>query len=268
MVFKLILGYKCNMKCDYCYQKSYHCDNKDISYEVLDKFIERFNKLDGIHTINFFGGEPLLHLDKIKYIIDQIDKKHELSISTNGSLREQFYEIERYWGKPILNLLSNKQHKNYNKLNNLSAFRWVTNKENINELTDELVEFLGYEYGNKLQFKYDMSKKWELKEVEKMEHVQRILKKINGDNFFIDLPVNYNAFFTCFIANNCCFINFNGDYLSCHRNPKSVIGNIFKQEFIPANNKCCLDINTNKVENLYSYGNYKFKGTSLFHACD
>lgn len=268
MNFKLILGYKCNMKCSYCYQKKSHNNNKNMSYEVIDKFLERFNKLEGNHTINFFGGEPLLYVNEIKYIMSKIDKKHGISIATNGLFRKEFYDLEEYWGNEISNMLSNKEHKNYNKLNNLSFFRFVVTKENIDELTDELVEILAREYKENLQFKYDLTKKWELKEVQKMEQVQRQLQAILGKNFRIDLPVSYNSCSECFVADQECFINWNGDYLGCHRLENSKIGNIFDEDFKYCNNKSCIYSTKERLDKLYSYGNYEFKGTSIFHDCN
>ncbi|MDD7392472.1 MAG: radical SAM protein [Fusobacterium gastrosuis] len=269
MNFKLILGYKCNMRCNYCYQIKSHSNKKDMSYKIIDKFIERFNKLDGTHNINFFGGEPLLYVDEIKYIMDRIDKKHSISISTNGSLRGAFYELEKYWGSPIANLLSNKQHRDFTKLNDLSSFRYIVTKENINDLTENLVRFLGKHYKGKLSFKYDMSKKWELKDIQKMEEVEKQLKNIIGNNYKMELPVNMNSKFACpYIKNKEVVLNYNGDYLACHRNENSILGNVLNDDFKFAGGLDeCLDTYTNKIENLYSYGTYEFKSLTIFR-CD
>lgn len=268
MKFKITLGYRCNMKCNYCYQLKEHCNTADISYEVIDKFLERFNKLEGVHEIGFFGGEPLLYLEKIRYILSRIDNRHEISITTNGSLRKEFYELEKLWGKPIINLLSNKEHKNYNKLNSESSFRYVVTADNIGELTDELVEFLGHEYKDRLGFKYDLTHKWELPEVQRMEEVQKILKRIIGMNYSIELPVDYNTSYDCFAHGQYCFIDSNGNYLGCHRSRSSVIGNIFDDDFKVSCYKECINKDNVKAENLYSYGSYEFKGLSLFCGCD
>lgn len=269
MEFKLILGYRCNLKCSYCYQLKEHCNDKEMSYEIIDTFLERYNKLKGSHTINFFGGEPLLYADKIKYIMDRVDKdRTSLSISTNGSLRGTFYELQEYWGKMIGNLLSNKEHGDFTKLNEASTFRYIVTKENIEALTDDKVMFLANHYKKKLQFKYDMSSKWKLEHIQKMEHVQRILQSILGSDFHIELPVDYNSKFVCFVSGTNCFINYNGDYLACHRNPNSKLGNIMEEDFIYCKNEYCLDRCTNRPENLYSYGKYEFKGVTLFHSCD
>lgn len=268
MDFKLILGYKCNMKCAYCYQIKAHSSKKDMSYKIINKFIERFNKLDGTHSINFFGGEPLLYVDKIKYIMDRIDKKHNISISTNGSLRGEFYELEKYWGSSISNLLSNKEHKDFTKLNDLSGFRYVVTKENINSLTDEILEFLAKHYKDKLHFKYDLSKKWEYQDVKKMEEIQKVLQKYLGQSYRIDMPINYNHISKCF-DNNSCFINYNGDYLACHRLENTSIGNILTDDFICCrNSECIYDRQNKEIENLYSFGKYEYKGYSIFHSCN
>ena len=265
MNFKLILGTDCNLNCKYCYQK--HCKN-EMSYEVIDKFLERFNALPGVHHINFFGGEPFLYMEKMLYILKRIDQKHDVSVTTNGTFRKEFYELEKAWGKPIWNLLSNKEHGNYHKLNEFSSFRWLVSHESLKELTDETVRFLAKEYGRNLDFKYILTEKWTEEDVERMEAIQKIIQGIIAPDFFIDLPVNANVKYTCLARNMNCFINWNGNYLSCHRCPQSIIGNIFTGDFQYANNALCIDENNLKVENLYSYGNYKFKGFSLFCGCD
>lgn len=264
MQFKIIMGLDCNLKCSYCYQLQ-DCAKKEISREVLDKFIERFNKLEGVHHINIFGGEPLLYLEKIKYLLSRIDKRHIIDITTNGTFRDRFGELEEFWGKPIGNLLSNKEYKNYNKLNELSCFRWVATQENIEELTPELIQFLAFEYRDKIHFKYDFSKKWEFNHIRKLQSIQTEFQKYLGMNFQIELPVNYKNKPACFVNGNACFINWNGDYLACHRIQNTKIGNIFKDDFIYCNNKKCFFENT---DNYYSYGDYEFKGVALFHGCD
>lgn len=263
MQFKIIMGLDCNLKCSYCYQLQ-DCAKKEISTEVLDKFIERFNKLEGVHHINIFGGEPLLYFEKIKYLLSKIDKRHIIDITTNGTFRDRFGELEEFWGKPIGNLLSNKEHKNYNKLNELSHFRWVATQENIEELTPELIQFLALEYRNKIHFKYDFSKKWEFNHIRKLQSIQTEFQKYLGLNFRIDLPIGFRNENPCIFNEPTCFINWNGDYLACHRVQNSKIGNILESDFIFSNNKKCFF----EVKNHYSYGNYEFKGVALFCHCD
>lgn len=44
-------------------------ENTTITKEMIDNF---FDNVDGILTLNFTGGEPLLALDEIEYAIDRI----------------------------------------------------------------------------------------------------------------------------------------------------------------------------------------------------
>ena len=86
----LYLTLNCNLGCPYCF-----CGRKfdqDMSEETLCKSMEFFN---GICTeqnpnITFFGGEPLLKMDLIKYAVHlnetKYDGKFGFSITTNGTL--------------------------------------------------------------------------------------------------------------------------------------------------------------------------------------
>ena len=64
---------KCNLACKYCYM---HNNPINMSYEVADKIIEKlYDIINSLNIFNFnkakivyFGGEPLINLDIIKYI--------------------------------------------------------------------------------------------------------------------------------------------------------------------------------------------------------
>ena len=98
---------ECNLRCDYCYEC--HKENKFMSQETIDKvcdfLLNDINKDDGFLgrknltglVIDFIGGEPLLCIDEMEYIIDKLyfgiaKIRPELlpylifSISTNGLL--------------------------------------------------------------------------------------------------------------------------------------------------------------------------------------
>ena len=94
MFYHLILTTDCDLKCRYCYGKSIEDMETDfgdfqidysvpkrISYsiETLKSFIER----DPEPVIIFYGGEPLLCIDEIKEIMDQL-KARAFIIQTNG----------------------------------------------------------------------------------------------------------------------------------------------------------------------------------------
>lgn len=89
----LVLGMDCNMGCTYCFYKNRinSVDNVGVTDEFI-KFlqVELPSKIPpGTHIpIQFWGGEPLMYMDKIKYIVDSV--KHlscyKLLIVSNGRL--------------------------------------------------------------------------------------------------------------------------------------------------------------------------------------
>ena len=96
--FHVILTTECDLKCRYCYGEaledadadfpSFEVDYslpKEINYDtgLLDSFCRR----DPDCVLIFYGGEPLLCIDKIKQIIEHVKAKHFL-IQTNGLLLE------------------------------------------------------------------------------------------------------------------------------------------------------------------------------------
>jgi len=87
----------CNLKCVYCYRQQ-NLNNDFMSMDVADALINHFIKLDKDNilkdknvNINFFGGEPLMNMPILKYIVKRlIDsiKNYSIyfSIVTNGML--------------------------------------------------------------------------------------------------------------------------------------------------------------------------------------
>lgn len=96
MVFSIWVTTRCNLYCDYCYEGKNKADldmNAETADKVLD-FISGKIKQDGVNEkikIVFHGGEPLLNISIIKYIMENITKFHSksevfYSITTNGVL--------------------------------------------------------------------------------------------------------------------------------------------------------------------------------------
>ncbi len=90
----MLLTTNCDLKCKYCYEKS--CEDIDtdfgdfgvdyfvpseVSYEtdLLRKFFEK----DPESVLIFYGGEPMLCIDEIKQIMDNVRAK-QFNIQTNG----------------------------------------------------------------------------------------------------------------------------------------------------------------------------------------
>ncbi len=99
MYYYITLTTKCNLLCKYCYghcaedylnkdeEKEYDLDlPSEITYKIEDlkKLIEK----DKDNRITFYGGEPLLRIDTIKKIIDEVPAK-EFMLQTNGILLDK-----------------------------------------------------------------------------------------------------------------------------------------------------------------------------------
>lgn len=96
--FTIEITQQCNFRCSYCcysgkYSGMRSHTNRSMKKEVIKDtiaFIERHaHKSDGI-TISFFGGEALLNLDNILYIVEKLSASFRervfFDISTNGLL--------------------------------------------------------------------------------------------------------------------------------------------------------------------------------------
>ena len=84
----LLLTNNCNLSCEYCWRTKLHKGNevKDMSIETADKSVEflKENGEEGI-AITFFGGEPLLRFDLIKYIMQKYPTLNYI-VYTNATL--------------------------------------------------------------------------------------------------------------------------------------------------------------------------------------
>jgi putative peptide-modifying radical SAM enzyme len=94
MFFHVILTTECNLQCRYCFGEALEDVNADfsdfdvdyslpkkINYEV--DLLDRFCRRDPDCVLTFYGGEPLLCIDEIKQIMNNVKAKHFL-IQTNG----------------------------------------------------------------------------------------------------------------------------------------------------------------------------------------
>lgn len=97
MHYHLILTEKCNLKCKYCYEKSlnefdnnlknkFKFDYSDPAVSVVSLTnLKNFLKKDKNPILVFYGGEPLLMIDKIIQIIDFLkDLNVKYRMQTNG----------------------------------------------------------------------------------------------------------------------------------------------------------------------------------------
>jgi uncharacterized radical SAM superfamily Fe-S cluster-containing enzyme len=75
LMIEIALSNLCNLNCKYCYVRK---DEAVISKKTLDNIAVFVNdiksKMNRPITIQFFGGEPLLHFDLIEYFINSFKK--------------------------------------------------------------------------------------------------------------------------------------------------------------------------------------------------
>jgi len=94
----ITLTYECNLKCSYCYGKccediggdgfgeiDYHLP-VDAAYSASD--LKAFSEKSVLETAIFYGGEPLLRLDRIREIMDTVPAERFM-IHTNGLLLDE-----------------------------------------------------------------------------------------------------------------------------------------------------------------------------------
>jgi len=99
MFFHVILTNACNLQCRYCFGEAlkdmgtdfsdFEVDYalpKNISYDV--NLLDSFCRQDHDCVLIFYGGEPLLCVDEIKRIMDNVKAKHFI-IQTNGLLLDR-----------------------------------------------------------------------------------------------------------------------------------------------------------------------------------
>ncbi len=126
MHYHLLLTESCNSNCRYCYEKSLTefdngLDKKfkfdfsspeklEIAIEKLKKFLEK----DKEAVLVFYGGEPLLEIEKIKEIIDKINVSFRMQ--TNGKLLDKLpTEYLNKIDKILVSLDGTKERTNYNR---------------------------------------------------------------------------------------------------------------------------------------------------------
>lgn len=100
MFFHVILTSDCNLQCKYCFGESLDDfddefdEDIEIDYNLPRKLNYDLNMLkdfcckDPDCVLTFYGGEPLLGIDKLKEIMDRVEPKHFI-IQTNGLLLDK-----------------------------------------------------------------------------------------------------------------------------------------------------------------------------------
>ena len=100
MYFHIITSIDCNSECRYCYRKSCEDFGNDLNetfkfdFSMPPRIKYSVNDLKSFlaksktrHTLTFYGGEPLMDIEKIKEIMDNVDARYMLQ--TNGKLLDK-----------------------------------------------------------------------------------------------------------------------------------------------------------------------------------
>jgi uncharacterized protein len=100
MFFHVILTSDCNLQCKYCFGESLDDFDEDfgddieidynlprsINYDLA--LLDRFCRQDPECVLTFYGGEPLMQIDKLRQIMDRMQPKHYM-MQTNGLLLDK-----------------------------------------------------------------------------------------------------------------------------------------------------------------------------------
>lgn len=116
----------CNLNCSWCDTK-YHTNGKAIPIKQIIKTINKSK----LKTIIWSGGEPLLYIKTINYIISKTNKQHHLE--TNGELLKQPIDLSKFEYISISPKNINTAKFIYNKYKNKKNIdiKVVTNLKNI-----------------------------------------------------------------------------------------------------------------------------------------
>lgn len=139
----IYLTLNCNLKCKYCF-----CGKKyknEMTHDIIEKILKFYDKISVENAnITFFGGEPLLKLDLIRYVIFLNDKyynsKFRFSITTNGTLltKEVYNYLRENNVDILLSLDGNKESHDENRKFYTGEGSWATIRYNISEFYREL----------------------------------------------------------------------------------------------------------------------------------
>ncbi|MFA5174249.1 MAG: TIGR04084 family radical SAM/SPASM domain-containing protein [Candidatus Pacearchaeota archaeon] len=128
MHYHLILTELCNSNCKYCYEKSmreaelgiksnFEFEMNPAVSEVDINKLKEFLERDKNPVLIFYGGEPLLEIEKIKKIIDNGNIKNlKFRMQTNGKLLDKIpTEYLNKIDKILISIDGNKKRTDFNR---------------------------------------------------------------------------------------------------------------------------------------------------------
>lgn len=181
----LMLTYKCNLNCIYCYQK--HKTSQEMSLETAKAIVTKEVQLarerkDKSMRFDLFGGEPLLKFDLIKelctWIWDTItDINIDIFITTNGTLLDDEKKTWFEKHKEKINFIMSVDGKDDVQESNRGCHssdlpvRWVLDtmpncflsmtvpRKSLAKFADELIYF--HEQGYRIEAKPAQGEDWQ-----------------------------------------------------------------------------------------------------------
>jgi uncharacterized protein len=129
MHYHIILTELCNSECRYCYAKSM-CEENDLNKQfkfdfdapyisaVATEKIKKFLLRDKEPTLVFYGGEPLLQIDRVKELIDALSDVPNIKfrMQTNGKLLDKLdISYLKKIGKILVSIDGTKERTDFNK---------------------------------------------------------------------------------------------------------------------------------------------------------
>jgi uncharacterized protein len=126
MHYHIILTERCNSRCRYCYEKSmaefdnglekkWDFDETPVDSSVDVEKLKKF--LNSGDTLIFYGGEPLVKIDKVKEIINGLKNLEvKFYMQTNGKLLDKLdFEYLKKIEKMLVSIDGDKERTDFNK---------------------------------------------------------------------------------------------------------------------------------------------------------
>ncbi|MCE1164952.1 MAG: radical SAM protein [Bacteroidetes bacterium] len=93
MKYTILLTQECTLRCRYCYiTKNHSVIDRDVAEKTVEFIFRNTPKYEKIE-VGFFGGEPLLEFDKLRFITGMIEEKNkiasrdvEMQVISNGTI--------------------------------------------------------------------------------------------------------------------------------------------------------------------------------------
>lgn len=143
----IVLGYKCNLACSYCYESRQENIDININVDKITTFIKEYCRLNKINkvAIEFYGGEPIVYfkelIDISKNMKEYFKEKYSFTIMTNGTLltKEKIDIMKNLGLKKIEISIDGNEVVHNNRrpmINGNNSFKTIV--KNIIQLKDEI----------------------------------------------------------------------------------------------------------------------------------